>query len=71
MATHGMHFIPLLLGMALVIEAAGSACLALGLWSRTTAAVLFVYLGMVTVRLPTGGSGAGAGAGAGRPNPDG
>ena len=51
MAAHGMHFIPLLLGMALVIEAAGSACLAVGLWSRTTAAVLFIYLGMVTVRL--------------------
>ena len=51
MAARGMHFIPLLLGAALAIEAIGSTCLALGLWSRPVAAVLFLYLGIVTVRL--------------------
>lgn len=51
MAAHGMHFIPPLLGTALVIEALGPTCLALGLWPRTASAVLLVYLGIVTVRL--------------------
>ena len=51
MAAHGMRLIPPLLGAALVIEALGSLCLALGLWSRVAAAVLFVYLGIVSVTL--------------------
>jgi uncharacterized membrane protein YphA (DoxX/SURF4 family) len=37
MAAHGMHFIPVLLAAALGIEAIGSLCLALGLWSRAAA----------------------------------
>jgi putative oxidoreductase len=51
MTAKGMHFVAPLLGAALVIEAAGSACLAIGLWIRPAAAVLFVYLGIVTIRL--------------------
>lgn len=51
MAAHGMRFVPLLLGAALLIEAFGSLALALGLWSRAAAAVLFVYLGIVSVTL--------------------
>lgn len=51
MTAKGMHFVTPLLGAALVIEAAGSACLAIGFWTQPAAAVLFVYLGIVTVRL--------------------
>lgn len=51
MAAHGMRLIPLLLAAALIIEALGSLCLALGLWSRTAAAALCVYLGIVSVEL--------------------
>jgi putative oxidoreductase len=51
MAAKGMHFIAPLLGAALAIEAAGSLCLIVGYRARTAAATLFVYLGIVTVRL--------------------
>lgn len=51
MAAHGMHFIPPLLGAALAIEALGALCLALGLWSRVAATILFVYLGIVSIEL--------------------
>ncbi len=51
MASKGMHFIAPLLGTALVIEAVGSLCLILGYRARIAAAVMFVYLGIVTVRL--------------------
>lgn len=40
-----------LLAMALVIEAVGSLCLITGYRARTAAAVMFVYLGIVSVRL--------------------
>ena len=42
---------PPLVGAALVIEVVGSVCLALGAWSRSTATVLFIYLGIVSVPL--------------------
>ena len=51
MASKGMHFVAPLLGTALVIEALGSLCLVLGYRARVAAAVMFVYLGIVTVRL--------------------
>jgi putative oxidoreductase len=51
MASHGMTMIAPLLAVALVIEAAGSVCLITGGWARTAAAVMCVYLGIVSVRL--------------------
>ena len=51
MAAKGMHFIPPLLGAALAIELVGSICLITGYRARTAAAVMFVYLGIVTIRL--------------------
>ena len=51
MASKGMHFIPPLLGTALVIEAVGSLCVVLGYRARAAAAVMFVYLGIVSVLL--------------------
>jgi putative oxidoreductase len=51
MASKGMHFIPPLLGAALVIELVGSICLITGYRAQIAAAVMFVYLGIVSVRL--------------------
>lgn len=51
MTAKGMHLVAPLLGAALVIEALGSLCLIAGFRTRTAAAVLFGYLGIVTVRL--------------------
>ena len=51
MTAKGMTFVPPLLAAALVIEAAGSLCVIAGWRTRTAATVLFVYLGIVTVRL--------------------
>ena len=51
MASHGMRFIPPLLAAALVIELVGSSCLITGYRAKTAAAVMFVYLGIVSVRL--------------------
>lgn len=51
MASHGMHFVAPLLGAALVIELLGSVCLITGFGAKTAAAVMFVYLGIVSVRL--------------------
>lgn len=51
MASHGMTFIVPLLATALVIEAVGSVCLVTGWRAREAAAVMCVYLGIVTVRL--------------------
>lgn len=51
MASKGMHFIPPLLGAALVIELVGSICLISGYRAQLAAAVMFVYLGIVSVRL--------------------
>ncbi|HTI05579.1 MAG TPA: DoxX family protein [Gemmatimonadales bacterium] len=51
MTAHGMQLVAPLLGAALVIEAAGATCIALGLWSRPAATVLFGYLGIVSVTL--------------------
>ena len=51
MASQGMTMIAPLLGAALVIEAAGSLCLITGWRARPAAAVMFIYLGIVSVRL--------------------
>lgn len=51
MASHGMHFVAPLLGAALFIELVGSLCLITGYGAKTAAAVMFVYLGIVSVRL--------------------
>lgn len=51
MAAHGMTFVGPLLAAALAIEAVGSACLIFGVRARTAAAVMFVYLSVVSVRL--------------------
>jgi putative oxidoreductase len=51
MASHGMHFVAPLLGAALVIELIGSICLITGYRASEAAAVMFIYLGIVSVRL--------------------
>jgi putative oxidoreductase len=51
MQSKGMTMIFPLLAMALVIEAIGSLCLITGYRARIAAAVMFVYLGIVSVRL--------------------
>lgn len=51
MASQGMSLIPPLLGTALVIEALGSLCLITGWRARPAAAIMFGYLGIVSVRL--------------------
>jgi putative oxidoreductase len=51
MASHGMTHIGPLLGAALAIELGGSLCLIAGFRTSAAAAVMFVYLGIVTVRL--------------------
>ena len=51
MESHGMHFVTPLLAAALVIELVGAACLVTGFRASAAAAVLFVYLGIVSVRL--------------------
>jgi putative oxidoreductase len=51
MASHGMTMIGPLLGAALVIEAVGSLLLITGFKARPAAAIMFVYLGIVSVRL--------------------
>jgi len=51
MASHGMHFIAPLLGAALAIELLGSACLITGFQARNAAAVMAIYLAIVSVRL--------------------
>lgn len=49
MNTRHLPLIPLLLAAALVIEVGGSLCLITGFYARWAAAVLFVYLLLVTV----------------------
>jgi putative oxidoreductase len=51
MQSKGMTMIVPLLAMALVIEAVGSLCVITGYRAHTAGAVMFVYLGIVTVRL--------------------
>lgn len=51
MASHGMRFIPLLLGVALIIELLGSVCLVTGFGARAAAATMFVYLAIVSIEL--------------------
>jgi len=51
MASHGMTMIAPLLGAALVIELVGSLALLTGFQARAAASVMFVYLGIVSVRL--------------------
>lgn len=51
MAAAGMTMIGPLLGAALAIEALGTLCVVTGVRARTAAAVMFVYLGIVSLRL--------------------
>jgi putative oxidoreductase len=51
MAAHHMTMITPLLAAALVIEAVGSLCLISGVLARTAGAIMFLYLGIVSVRL--------------------
>ena len=51
MASHGMHFVAPLLGAALAIELLGSICLITGFQARRAAAVMAVYLAIVSLRL--------------------
>jgi putative oxidoreductase len=51
MASKGMTFITPLLAAALAIEAIGSLLLIIGFRARAAAAVMFVYLGIVSVRM--------------------
>jgi putative oxidoreductase len=51
MAAHGMTMIVPPLAAALVIEMAGSVCLITGVQAQTAAAIMCVYLGIVSVRL--------------------
>jgi len=51
MASHGMRFIPPLLGAALVIEVLGVLALVTGYQARLAAFLMFVYLGIVSVML--------------------
>lgn len=51
MAGKGMSFVTPLLAAALAIEAVGSLFLIIGFRARAAAAVLFVYLGIVSLRL--------------------
>lgn len=51
MASAGMTLIGPLLGAALAIEALGTLCLITGFQARTAASIMFVYLGIVSVRL--------------------
>jgi putative oxidoreductase len=51
MAGHGMHFVTPLLGAALAIELIGAICLITGHQVRAAGFIMFVYLGIVSVRL--------------------
>ena len=53
MQTHHLpaKLIPTMLGIALLIEAAGVLCLTVGWHARAAAFVMFLYLGMVSVLL--------------------
>ena len=46
-----VQLIPAMLGIALVIEAAGVLCLIVGWQARAAAFVMFLYLGVVSVLL--------------------
>ena len=45
------QLVPPMLGIALLIEAAGVLCLIVGWQARTAAFVMFIYLGLVSVLL--------------------
>ena len=51
MARHGLRFVPLLLGVALAIEAVGTLCIVLGFCARIASAAMCVYLLAVSVLL--------------------
>lgn len=51
MASAGMTMIGPLLGAALAIEALGTLCVVTGFKAREAAAVMFVYLGIVSIQL--------------------
>ncbi|HEU5409376.1 MAG TPA: DoxX family protein [Candidatus Acidoferrales bacterium] len=49
MSTRHLPLIPVLLAIAMVIEIVGSICLVTGLYARTAAFIMFLYLTAVTV----------------------
>ena len=49
MNTRHLPFVPLLLAIALLIEVIGSICLVTGLYARTAAFAMFLYLTAVTI----------------------
>lgn len=49
MSTRHLPMIPVLLAIALAIELGGSICLVAGLYARTAAFIMFLYLTVVTV----------------------
>lgn len=49
------QLIPVMLGIALVIEAAGVLCLILGWQARAAAFIMCLYLGVVSARCTTFG----------------
>lgn len=51
MAAHGIRFVPPLLAAALAIELLGSICVITGFAARVAAAIMFVYLGIVSIEL--------------------
>jgi len=51
MRAHGMRFVSPLLAAALAIELLGSICLITGFQARVAAAVMCLYLGIVSTRL--------------------
>ena len=49
MQTRHLPGIPVLLGIAMVIELAGSLCLILGFWTRGAAFIMFLYTTALTI----------------------
>jgi len=49
METRHLPMVPVLLGIALIIELAGSLCLIFGFWTRPAAFVMFLYTTVLTI----------------------
>jgi putative oxidoreductase len=49
METRHLPMVPVLLGIALIIELAGSLCLIFGSWARAAAFVMFLYTTVLTI----------------------
>jgi len=49
METRHLPMVPVLLGIALIIEIVGSLCLIFGFWTRVAAFVMFLYTTVLTL----------------------